>query len=113
VSGGEKKRVSIAEAMLSRAKIASWDNSTRGLDSSTALEFGRALRIATDTFEGAAVASLYQASENLYELFDKVCVIYEGRMAYFGPADRARCVPIFLQPNDNSNLRLVSQSILH
>ncbi|RDB22916.1 Brefeldin A resistance protein [Hypsizygus marmoreus] len=26
----------------------------------------------------------------LYDLFDKVCVIYEGRMAYFGPADQAR-----------------------
>ena len=92
VSGGEKKRVSIAEAMLSRAKLACWDNSTRGLDSSTALEFGRALRITTDTFEAATLVSLYQASESLYELFDKVCVIYEGRMAYFGPANRARCV---------------------
>ncbi|KAH7099818.1 pleiotropic drug resistance ABC transporter [Auriculariales sp. MPI-PUGE-AT-0066] len=90
VSGGEKKRVSIAEAMLGHAKFVSWDNSTRGLDASTALEFGRALRIATDTFGGANAVSLYQASENLYDLFDKVCVIYEGRMAYFGPADRAR-----------------------
>lgn len=36
------------------------------------------------------VVSIYQAGESLYELFDKVCVINEGRMAYFGPADRAR-----------------------
>ena len=36
------------------------------------------------------VVSIYQAGEQLYELFDKVCVIYEGRMAYFGPANRAR-----------------------
>lgn len=34
--------------------------------------------------------SIYQAAESLYQVFDKVCVIYEGRMAYFGPADRAR-----------------------
>ncbi|KZV90437.1 pleiotropic drug resistance ABC transporter [Exidia glandulosa HHB12029] len=90
VSGGEKKRVSISEAMVSRARITAWDNSTRGLDASTALEFGRAVRIATDTFNITSVVSLYQASESLYELFDKVCVIYEGRMAYFGPADQAR-----------------------
>ena len=34
--------------------------------------------------------SIYQASENLYDVFDKVCVIYEGRMVYYGPASLAR-----------------------
>jgi ATP-binding cassette, subfamily G (WHITE), member 2, SNQ2 len=38
----------------------------------------------------ATIVSIYQAGEQLYELFDKVCVINEGRMVYFGPADRAR-----------------------
>jgi ATP-binding cassette, subfamily G (WHITE), member 2, SNQ2 len=36
------------------------------------------------------IVSIYQAGETLYELFDKVCVIYEGRMVYFGPANKAR-----------------------
>lgn len=36
------------------------------------------------------VVSIYQAGETLYQLFDKVCVVYEGRMVYFGPADQAR-----------------------
>ncbi|KAF8235559.1 hypothetical protein L208DRAFT_1457957 [Tricholoma matsutake] len=90
VSGGEKKRVSISEALATRSRITCWDNSTRGLDASTALEFGRALRIATDLDRLTTVVSIYQAGETLYELFDKVCVIYEGRMAYFGPANRAR-----------------------
>ncbi|KAG5638577.1 hypothetical protein H0H81_011797 [Sphagnurus paluster] len=90
VSGGEKKRVSIAEALATRSRVHSWDNSTRGLDSSTALEFGRALRLATDIDSHSTIVSIYQAGETLYQLFDKVCVIYEGRMAYFGPADEAR-----------------------
>ncbi|KAG6877004.1 hypothetical protein C0993_011112 [Termitomyces sp. T159_Od127] len=90
VSGGEKKRVSIAEALATRSRIQSWDNSTRGLDSSTALEFGRALRIATDIDHQTTIVSIYQAGETLYELFDKVCVLYEGRMVYFGRADKAR-----------------------
>jgi len=90
ISGGEKKRVSIAEAMMARAKVTAFDNTTRGLDSSTALEFGNALRNSTDSFKYTTVASLYQASENLYSLFDKVCIIYQGRMAYFGPASQAR-----------------------
>ncbi|PPQ74645.1 hypothetical protein CVT26_005690 [Gymnopilus dilepis] len=90
VSGGEKKRVSIAEALATRGCIGAWDNSTRGLDASTALEFVRALRIATDTFESTTLVSIYQAGESLYQYFDKVCVIYEGRMAYFGRADQAK-----------------------
>lgn len=32
ISGGERKRVSIAEMMTTRAAICAWDNSTRGLD---------------------------------------------------------------------------------
>jgi len=35
VSGGERKRVSLAEMMATRAHVASWDNNTRGLDAST------------------------------------------------------------------------------
>ena len=65
-------------------------SSTRGLDSSTALEYVRALRIATDILKHTTIVSIYQAGEKLYEVFDKVCLIYEGRMIYFGPADQAR-----------------------
>ncbi|KAI9464145.1 P-loop containing nucleoside triphosphate hydrolase protein [Lactarius psammicola] len=90
VSGGEKKRVSISEALTLRSNISAWDNSTRGLDASTALEFVRALRIATDVAHTSTIVSIYQAAESLYQHFDKVCVIYEGRMAYFGRADQAR-----------------------
>lgn len=32
VSGGEKKRVSIAESLATRSLLNSWDNSTRGLE---------------------------------------------------------------------------------
>lgn len=47
VSGGERKRVSIAEAALGGSPLQCWDNSTRGLDSATALEFVRTLRLST------------------------------------------------------------------
>lgn len=39
VSGGEKRRTSLAEAFLGDAQLRCWDNSTRGLDSCTALRF--------------------------------------------------------------------------
>ena len=65
-------------------------SSTRGLDSSTALEFVQALRIGTNISRTTTAVTVYQASENVYDVFDKVCVIYDGRMVYYGPASLAR-----------------------
>ncbi|KAF9025650.1 pleiotropic drug resistance ABC transporter [Hymenopellis radicata] len=90
VSGGEKKRVSICESLATRSRITAWDNSTRGLDASTALEFVQALRIATQMLDITTIVTIYQVAESLYSHFDKVCVIYKGKMAYFGPAKDAR-----------------------
>ncbi|KAF5652248.1 ABC transporter [Fusarium sp. NRRL 25303] len=90
VSGGERKRVSIAEAMICSGAVFSWDNSTRGLDASTALDFAKSLRIQTNLYKTTTFVSLYQASENIYNLFDKVMVIDGGKEVYFGPAASAR-----------------------
>ncbi|KAN0061301.1 ATP-binding cassette transporter snq2 [Thecaphora frezii] len=89
VSGGERKRVSVAETLASRAKVVLFDNSSRGLDSSTALEFVKSLRIATDVSNITTIASIYQAGEGLTQLFDKVLVINEGQQVYFGPTSEA------------------------
>jgi len=62
VSGGERKRVSIIETLATRSSVMCWDNSTRGLDASTALEYTRALRSMTDTMGMATIVTLYQVS---------------------------------------------------
>ena len=90
ISGGERKRVSIAEMMITNACILSWDNSTRGLDASTALDFTKSLRVQTNLYKTTTFVSLYQASENIYNLFDKVMVIDEGKQVFLGPAREAR-----------------------
>ena len=90
VSGGEKKRVSIAEAMITKASTQCWDNSTRGLDASTALEYVESLRTLTSMAHVSTLVALYQAGESLYDLFDKVVLIHEGRCAYYGPATEAK-----------------------
>lgn len=90
VSGGERKRVSIAEMALAGSPIAAWDNSTRGLDAATALEFVRSLRIGSDIGGTTHAVAIYQASQSIYDIFDKAIVLYEGRQIYFGPADTAR-----------------------
>ncbi|SNX84520.1 probable ATP-binding multidrug cassette transport protein [Melanopsichium pennsylvanicum] len=65
VSGGERKRVSILEGLASGG-------------------------ILTDLLEATMFVSLYQASEGIWEQFDKVLVIDEGRCVYFGPRTQAR-----------------------
>ncbi|OAX81322.1 hypothetical protein ACJ72_04341 [Emergomyces africanus] len=90
VSGGERKRVSIAEACLSQAPLQCWDNSTRGLDSANALEFCRTLRLSTDYMGATICVAIYQASQSAYDYFDKVTVLYEGRQIYFGRTDEAK-----------------------
>jgi len=59
--------------MSARSVLACWDNSTRGLDASSALEFAQALRLTTNLAQDAAVVAIYQAGERVYEgYFPKV-----------------------------------------
>ena len=90
VSGGERKRVSIAETLATKSTVVCWDNSTRGLDASTALDYANSLRIMTDISDRTTLVTLYQAGEQIYELMDKVLLVDEGRMVYQGPANEAK-----------------------
>ncbi|KFX86808.1 hypothetical protein V490_08828 [Pseudogymnoascus sp. VKM F-3557] len=89
VSGGEKKRVSIAEVLAAGSSLQCFDNSTRGLDSSTALDFVKALRTLTDVGQKTTLATLYQAGQSIYDHFDKVILLSEGHQVFFGRADEA------------------------
>ncbi|KAK2736327.1 hypothetical protein FQN55_001713 [Onygenales sp. PD_40] len=84
VSGGEKKRVSIAEALITKASTQCWDGSTRGLDANTSLEFVQSLRSVTDMAQVSTLVAIYQASESLYRLMDKVILLDGGKCIYFG-----------------------------
>lgn len=90
VSGGERKRVSIAEAALNMSPLQCWDNSTRGLDSANAIEFCKSLRVSTDILNATAAVAIYQAPQSAYDIFDKALVLYEGRQIYFGKKEEAK-----------------------
>lgn len=90
VSGGERKRVTIAEASLSYSPLQCWDNSTRGLDSANAVEFCRTLRTQADVMGCTSFVAIYQAPQDAYDLFEKVLVLYKGRQIFFGKASRAK-----------------------
>jgi ATP-binding cassette subfamily G (WHITE) protein 2 (SNQ2) len=91
VSGGERKRVSLAEALATNPAVACWDNPIRGLDSSSALQFLQLLKKIASQTGTSNVVTLYQASESMYQqCFDRVLVLYKGRMIFSGEAKDAR-----------------------
>lgn len=90
VSGGERKRVSIAEVYLSQSQIQCWDNSTRGLDSATALEFIKALKTLAIVAKSTPLVAIYQCSQDAYDLFDNVVLLYDGYQIYHGDAKTAK-----------------------
>lgn len=90
VSGGERKRVSIAEVSICGSKFQCWDNATRGLDSATALEFIRALKTQAEIANSTATVAIYQCSQDAYDLFDKVCVLDNGYQIFYGSTKEAK-----------------------
>ena len=67
-----------------------WDNPTKGLDSSTSLDFARALRVATDLTNNVSISALYQPGDSLAGTYDKVLLLHEGRQIYFGDVHAAK-----------------------
>src|SRR5271155_3259279 len=75
--------------MAMTPKVSLWDNSTHGLDASTSVRFGNSLRVYTKSGKNIAIAALYQASDDLVSLFDKITLLHEGRQIFFGTVSEA------------------------
>jgi ATP-binding cassette subfamily G (WHITE) protein 2 (SNQ2) len=91
VSGGERKRVSLAEVLTTNPAVACFDNPSRGLDSSSALAFCRLLKDMSRQTGMANIVTMYQAAESIYEqCFDRVLVLYKGQMIFSGKTGDAR-----------------------
>ncbi|KAJ5609825.1 ABC transporter-like protein [Penicillium herquei] len=90
VSGGERKRVTLVEALSVNPTMASWDNPSRGLDSSSATEFVQLITTISKDTGMTNVVSMYQVSETIYQQFDRVTVLYDGFTIFCGKASQAK-----------------------
>jgi ABC-type multidrug transport system ATPase subunit len=88
ISGGEKKRLSIALEILTRPSLLFLDEPTSGLDSASAYFVAQTLRnIAHDG--KTVISSIHQPSSEVFALFDDLFLLSGGQTIYFGPADKA------------------------
>jgi len=91
ISGGEMRRLTLAEMLVAGSKVLLLDEVSTGLDSAAALEITRAVRTLCRVFCETAIVALLQPPPEVLALFDDVCVLSRGRVAYHGPrADMQR-----------------------
>ncbi|XP_068662780.1 ABC transporter G family member 15-like isoform X1 [Aristolochia californica] len=88
ISGGEKKRLSIALEILTRPRVLFLDEPTSGLDSASAFFVIQTLKkIAQDG--RTVISSVHQPSSEVFTLFDDLFLLSGGETVYFGDAKRA------------------------
>lgn len=89
ISGGEKRRLSIACGCVGAPRIIALDEPTSGLDANAALVVMQCMaRLAGQ--QRIVISSIHQPRAAIWDLFTKVQVLSEGRMLYFGPTDQVR-----------------------
>ncbi|BCR96263.1 putative ABC transporter [Aspergillus luchuensis] len=85
ISGGQKRRVSVASQLMTCPKILFLDEPTSGLDSSASFEvisYVKEMAVANNLI---IIASIHQPSTTTFQLFDKLLLLSSGKTCYFGP----------------------------
>ncbi|KAF7509405.1 hypothetical protein GJ744_008128 [Endocarpon pusillum] len=85
LSGGEKRRVSVASQLITCPKILFLDEPTSGLDSVASFEVMSFLKEVAKKNRIIVIASIHQPSTATFNLFDKVFLLSQGKLCYGGP----------------------------
>ena len=92
ISGGERKRVSVAQELVTRPSLIFLDEPTSGLDATSALALMRTLKDLAVTGGHSIVVIVHQPRTNIFELLDGLLLLSKGEEIYSGPASGARQV---------------------
>ena len=90
VSGGQRRRVTIGEMMITNARALFLDEITTGLDSATSFDILHALRQWTRVMSGSTMVALLQPTPECFELFDQLILLRQGAVVYDGPIGGVR-----------------------
>ncbi|KAI3642679.1 hypothetical protein MP228_012234 [Amoeboaphelidium protococcarum] len=89
ISGGERKRVSIAVELITQPKLLFLDEPTSGLDAFTASNIVSTVKKLAVDSNRAVIMTIHQPREYILTLFDKLILLSEGKTVYFGPVQGA------------------------
>lgn len=99
ISGGEKRRLSIATELITDPPILFLDEPTSGLDAYTAYSLVQTLQKLAHDKERTIVVSIHQPRSNIYYLFDSLMLLAYGEVIYYGTANDS--LPYFNALNHN------------
>eukprot|EP01138_Halocafeteria_seosinensis_P000056 gb/GECG01000057.1/.p1 GENE.gb/GECG01000057.1/~~gb/GECG01000057.1/.p1 ORF type:complete len:911 (+),score=113.81 gb/GECG01000057.1/:1-2733(+) len=88
VSGGERKRVNIGNEIVTDPSVLLLDEPTSGLDSSNALRLLSSLAMLAAAGR-TVMTTIHQPSTQIFNCFDKLLLLGEGNVLYFGTASDA------------------------
>ncbi|CAI0374919.1 unnamed protein product [Linum tenue] len=83
ISGGERRRLSIAVEILAQPEVLCLDEATTGLDSAASFFVVQALRNVARSGK-IVVCSIHQPTNDVFRLFDDLLLISSGEAVYFG-----------------------------
>ncbi|KAI9594039.1 hypothetical protein BDF19DRAFT_423796 [Syncephalis fuscata] len=90
ISGGEKRRVSIACELVTSPAILFLDEPTSGLDSYNAHNVIECLRTLAREYRRTVIFTIHQPRSDIYAMFDRLILLADGWLVYSGSAQAAR-----------------------
>lgn len=88
-SGGEKRRVTVGEALLGFHKIILLDKFSTGLDSAITKDITKFLRDYAVELNNIIICAMIQPDPEIISLFDQLIVLEEGNVIYCGKTSEA------------------------
>ncbi|KAF9438938.1 hypothetical protein BGZ76_002937 [Entomortierella beljakovae] len=85
ISGGEKRRVSIACELVTSPSILFLDEPTSGLDSYNAFNVVECLVTLARNYNRTVVCTIHQPRSNIFAMFDQLVLLAKGQLVYSGP----------------------------
>lgn len=93
ISGGQRRRLSVAQALLGDPLAILLDEPTSGLDASTSLELLKILNNMKRQNKTSIALTIHQPRAEAFDMFDNLILLsHEGRLVYSGPASGAVAV---------------------
>ena len=85
VSGGEKRRVSIGQQMVTDPKLLFLDEPTSGLDGFSALSVMDSIVNLAEKEHKTVICTIHQPRSNIFQRFDQLLLLAKGNVMYYGP----------------------------